>query len=135
HPPHPPDCQNQPHRVILQTTMGVTVMELYLKHAPKTCYYDGTKFLRIIKQFIIQGGDLTGTDLKFTGAGIHAMANTEPEANGRQFFISLGPTQWLDGKHTIFGHLHNGPIVGLLQSTEHSRKQATVAAGGGGGRE
>ncbi|RWS28958.1 peptidyl-prolyl cis-trans isomerase-like 1 [Leptotrombidium deliense] len=119
--------------------MGIITIELYWKHAPKTCrnfaelakrgYYDGTKFHRIIKDFMIQGGDPTGTgrggssiygktfedeihsDLKHTGAGILSMANAGPNSNGSQFFITLAPTQWLDGKHTIFGRVSNGLVV------------------------
>ena len=111
-------------------------MELYYNHAPKTCenfvglinkgFYNGIKFHRIIPNFIIQGGDPTGTGyysesiwghpfedeitrkLRFTGAGILAMANSGPNTNGCQFFITLAPTPWLDGKHTIFGRVSEG---------------------------
>ncbi|XP_064824170.1 peptidyl-prolyl cis-trans isomerase-like 1 isoform X2 [Oncorhynchus masou masou] len=128
----PPDTW-QPPTVSLETTMGIIVVELYWRHAPKTCknfaelarrgYYNNTKFHRIIKDFMVQGGDPTGTgrggasifgkqfedelnpDLKFTGAGILAMANAGPDTNGSQFFLTLGPTQWLDGKHSIFGRV------------------------------
>lgn len=139
-------------------SMGEIVIELYWKHAPITCrnfaeltrrgYYNGTKFHRIIRDFMIQGktrlsfvelllniiyniinvciftgGDPTATgkggmsiygdsfddeihdDLKHTGAGILSMANSGPDTNGSQFFITLAPTQWLDGKHTIFGKI------------------------------
>ncbi|XP_020337829.1 peptidyl-prolyl cis-trans isomerase-like 1 [Oncorhynchus kisutch] len=126
----PPDTW-QPPTVSLETTMGTIVVELYWRHAPKMCknfaelarrgYYN--KFHRIIKDFMLQGGDPTGTgrggasifgnqfedelnpDLKFTGAGILAMANAGPDTNGSQFFLTLGPTQWLDGKHSIFGRV------------------------------
>ncbi|KAK4181365.1 cyclophilin-like domain-containing protein [Triangularia setosa] len=122
--------------VVLETTMGKITLELYTDHAPKTCtnfstlasrgYYDGTIFHRIIKDFMIQGGDPTGTgrggasiygekfedeirtDLKHTGAGILSMANAGPNTNGSQFFITLAPTPWLDGKHTIFGRVKKG---------------------------
>lgn len=81
---------------------------------------------RIIPDFMIQGGDPTGTgrggasiygekfedeiraDLKHTGAGILSMANSGPNTNGSQFFITLAPTPWLDGKHTIFGRVKGG---------------------------
>lgn len=92
-------------------------------------YYNGTKFHRIIENFMIQGGDPTGTgrggasiygktfddeihpDLKHTGAGILSMANSGPDSNGSQFFITIAPTQWLDGKHTIFGRINSGMMV------------------------
>eukprot|EP01043_Picozoa_sp_COSAG02_P006955 COSAG02_NODE_204_length_29210_cov_36.596579_3_plen_133_part_00 len=84
-------------------------------------YYNNITFHRIIKDFMIQGGDPTGTgrggksiygdkfedeitkQLKHTGAGILSMANSGPNTNGSQFFVTLAPTPWLDGKHTIFG--------------------------------
>ncbi|CAH1792300.1 unnamed protein product [Owenia fusiformis] len=129
----------QPAYVTLNTTMGEIVVELYWKHAPKTCtnfaelarrgYYNGVKFHRIIPDFMIQGGDPTGTgrggasiygkefddeiseELKHSGAGILSMANSGPNSNGSQFFISLAPTQWLDGKHAIFGRVFSGMQV------------------------
>jgi len=134
-----PDASWQPPVAVLQTTMGEIVIELYWKHAPNTCrnfaelcrrgYYNGTKFHRIIKDFMIQGGDPTGTgrggasiygrnfndeineELKHTGAGILSMANSGPNTNGSQFFITLAPTQWLDGKHAIFGRVQTGMAV------------------------
>ncbi|KAK5656346.1 hypothetical protein OQA88_4726 [Cercophora sp. LCS_1] len=120
----------------LETSMGIIVLELYNIHAPRTCknfaalaqrgYYDGVIFHRIIRNFMIQGGDPTGTGrggksiygdtfedeihpgLKHTGAGILSMANAGPDSNGSQFFITLAPTPWLDGKHTIFGRVKSG---------------------------
>ena len=89
-------------------------------------YYDGTPMHRIIPNFMIQAGDPTGTGrggasiygptfddeihpkLKHTGAGILSMANAGPNTNGSQFFITLPPTPWLDGKHAIFGRVHSG---------------------------
>ena len=134
-----PDKNWQPPFVSLETSMGEIVIELYWNHAPMTCrnfaelarrgYYNGTKFHRIIQDFMIQGGDPTATgkggssiygktfddeihsDLKHTGAGILSMANSGPDTNGSQFFITLGPTQWLDGKHAIFGRIHSGMVV------------------------
>ncbi|XP_051985672.1 peptidyl-prolyl cis-trans isomerase-like 1 isoform X2 [Xyrauchen texanus] len=135
----PPDSW-QPPTVSLETTMGTIVLELYWNHAPKTCknfaelgrrgYFNNTKFHRIIKDFMVQGGDPTATgrggasiygkqfedelhpELRFTGAGILAMANAGPDTNGSQFFITLAPTQWLDGKHSIFGRVCQG--IGVL---------------------
>ena len=116
--------------------MGKITCELYWDHAPRTCqnfsslsqqgYYDGCKFHRIVQDFVIQAGDPTGTgrggtsiygenfedeihpDLKHTGAGILSMANSGPNTNGSQFFITLAPTQSLDGKHSIFGRVSAG---------------------------
>ncbi|XP_014674845.1 PREDICTED: peptidyl-prolyl cis-trans isomerase-like 1 isoform X2 [Priapulus caudatus] len=120
--------------------MGGMVVELYWHHAPNTCrnfaelarrgYYGNTKFHRIITDFMVQAGDPTATGrggasiygkvfadeihpaLKHTGAGILSMANSGPNTNGSQFFITLAPTQWLDGKHAIFGRISQG--IGVL---------------------
>ncbi|KAI6234547.1 Peptidyl-prolyl cis-trans isomerase [Aphelenchoides fujianensis] len=118
---------------------GRLSLSLYWEHAPKTCqnfaelarsgYYDKTTFHRIIADFMIQGGDPTGTGrggasiygdkfedeiddrLRHSGAGIVSMANAGPNTNGSQFFITLAPTQHLDGKHTIFGRINAGMKV------------------------
>ncbi len=88
-------------------------------------FYDGTIFHRVIKDFMIQGGDPKGTgmgdpgykfddeknDLQHTGKGILSMANSGPNTNGSQFFITEVATPWLDGKHTIFGSVVNGVEV------------------------
>ncbi|KAH8927427.1 hypothetical protein BT69DRAFT_1237974 [Atractiella rhizophila] len=125
--------------VLLETSMGPIQIELYWQHAPKTCknfyelsksnYYGGTIFHRVISDFMIQGGDPTGTgrggssifgekfedeihpDLRFSGAGILAMANSGPNTNGSQFFITLAPTPHLNKKHTIFGRVSTGMRV------------------------
>jgi peptidyl-prolyl cis-trans isomerase-like 1 len=122
--------------IALDTTIGLITLELYTTHAPKTCtnfttlvkrgYYDNTIFHRIIPSFMIQGGDPTGTgrggescwggtfadeinpSLRHTGAGILSMANAGKDTNGSQFFLTLAPTPWLDGKHTIFGRVKGG---------------------------
>ncbi|KAK9801860.1 hypothetical protein WJX73_002730 [Symbiochloris irregularis] len=126
-------------KVELQTTLGTFTVELYDRHAPRTCnnfaelaergYYSGTVVHRIIKDFMIQAGDPTGTgrggesiygknfedeihpELKHTGAGILSMANSGPGTNGSQFFVTLAPTPWLDGKHSIFGRVSSGMAV------------------------
>ncbi|CAD7946867.1 unnamed protein product [Amoebophrya sp. A120] len=131
--------QTQRPNVTLYTSMGEISIELYWDHAPKTCrnfyelakkgYYSGTVFHRIIRDFMVQGGDPTGTgrggesiyggkfadeinqQLKHTGAGILSMANAGPDTNGSQFFITLAPTQHLDGKHAIFGRIEKGMKV------------------------
>lgn len=125
--------------VTFQTSQGLIAFELYWDHAPKTCenfwqlskrgYYNGVPFHRIISDFIIQGGDPTATgrggtsiygekfadeispQLRFTGAGILAMANSGPNTNGSQFFITLAPTPHLDRKHAIFGRVSEGMTV------------------------
>ncbi|QEN09123.1 peptidylprolyl isomerase [Oceanispirochaeta crateris] len=89
-------------------------------------YYDGIKFHRVIDDFMIQGGDPTGTgsggpgynfpdeidnSLQFDGPGILAMANAGPGTNGSQFFITHVETSWLQGKHTIFGKVLEGQDV------------------------
>ncbi|RAR70851.1 peptidylprolyl isomerase [Flavobacterium aciduliphilum] len=88
-------------------------------------FYDGLKFHRVIKDFMIQGGDPDGngsggpgyafkdeiTDAKFDNAGILAMANAGPKTNGSQFFITHKETPWLNGKHTIFGYVVTGQNV------------------------
>jgi len=122
-----------PH-VILETTQGNIELELFPDVAPlavenftthiKNGYYNGIAFHRIIKNFMIQGGDPTESgqggesiwkkDFKdeyknktFNKAGILAMANRGPYTNGSQFFITTAPTPWLNGHHTIFGQVVN----------------------------
>jgi cyclophilin family peptidyl-prolyl cis-trans isomerase len=122
--------------VQFETSIGTFCIELYYQHAPRTCYnlaalaqsgyYNGTIFHRMIRDFMIQGGDPTGTgrggasiyggkfedeiskNLKHTGAGIVSMANSGVNTNGSQFFVSLKPLPWLDGKHTILGRIYSG---------------------------
>ncbi|KAK5133127.1 heme binding [Meristemomyces frigidus] len=144
--------------IVLETSMGAITVELYTTHAPKTCqnfstlcarnYYNGTVFHRIIPDFMIQGGDPTGTgrggasifgekfedeirnDLKHTGAGVLSMANSGPNTNGSQFFITLAPTPWLDGKHTIFGRVKSGMRIvqrmGLVKTGGEDRPEEAV---------
>ena len=118
--------------VILETTQGKIEIALYPDIAPlavenftthiKNGYYNGVAFHRIIKNFMIQGGDPTESgrggesiwkksfkdeykNKTFDKAGILAMANRGPSTNGSQFFITTAPTPWLNGHHTIFGHV------------------------------
>jgi cyclophilin family peptidyl-prolyl cis-trans isomerase len=119
-----------------ETTMGTFTIELFDDLAPKTCksfmdlanrkFYDGIIFHRVIDGFMIQGGDPTGTGtggpgykipdefgegLTHDSPGILSMANSGPNTGGSQFFITLAPTPWLDGKHAIFGKVTSGMDV------------------------
>lgn len=121
---------------ILKTRHGDIKIKLFEKDAPKTCenfithikngYYDGLIFHRVIREFMIQGGDPTGTgrggesiwgkpfkdefspNLKFDRKGLLAMANAGPNTNGSQFFITTVETPWLNNHHTIFGEVVEG---------------------------
>lgn len=140
------------------TSIGTFVIELYHQHAPRSCYniasladsgyYNGTIFHRVIADFMIQGGDPTGTgkggesvyggkfedeinrNLKHTGAGVVSMANSGPNTNGSQFFITLKPTPWLNGKHTIFGRIYSGMGVikrmGMVNTDKNDRPKNTI---------
>jgi len=123
---------------VLKTSEGTIVLELFEDRVPNTAanfvhlatkgFYDGLTFHRVIKDFMVQGGcpDGTGTggpgwqiadefvdDLKHDAPGTLSMANAGPDTNGSQFFITLAPTPWLDGKHTVFGRVIHG--MGLLE--------------------
>src|SRR5689334_6384592 len=120
----------------LDTSRGRIVVELFTKDAPKTVnnfvflardgFYDGTVFHRVIADFMIQGGDPTGTGRGGPGykfedetknnpnrhaRGVLSMANAGPNTNGSQFFITHIETPWLDGKHTVFGRVLTGQDV------------------------
>lgn len=126
-----------PQRVLMKTNLGDIELELYTEQTPKTCLnfvtlanagkYDNSIFHRVIKGFMIQGGDYTRSDgtggksawggkfddeivqgLSHDGPGVLSMANAGPGTNGSQFFITLGECDHLDGKHTIFGRLAAG---------------------------
>ncbi len=133
--------------VVLETNQGIVEITLFDDKAPKTCenfkglveqgYYNGIIFHRVIKNFMIQGGDPTGTGrggesfwggkfedefapgLQFDRKGLLAMANAGPNTNGSQFFITTVPTQWLTGKHTIFGEVTKG--YDIVQKIEQTR--------------
>jgi peptidyl-prolyl cis-trans isomerase B (cyclophilin B) len=114
----------------LKTNKGDIRLELFADKTPKTVanfeklinegFYDGLKFHRVIDDFMIQGGCPKGTgtggpgytfadefhkDLKHSGPGILSMANSGPNTNGSQFFITHVATPWLDGKHSVFGRV------------------------------
>ena len=132
--------------VVLETNQGNIELTLFADKAPKTVenfvglvkkgYYNGLIFHRVIKGFMIQGGDPTGTgsggaslwggdfadeiavDLAFDKQGVLAMANRGPDTNGSQFFITTVPTPWLNGHHTIFGQVSGGyDIVSKIENT------------------
>ena len=132
----PPDRIIDPtatYKAIIGTNLGSMTLELFAQDAPKTVnnfvflaqegYYDGIIFHRVIPDFMIQGGDPTGTgtsgpgykfedeivsSLVFDSPGILAMANSGPNTNGSQFFITVEATPWLNGNHTIFGKVTDG---------------------------
>ena len=131
-------------KVRFSTTLGDFTAELFEDKAPKTAqnfidlaekgFYDGVIFHRVIDDFMIQGGDPTGTGmggpgyqiddefgpgLTHDGEGILSMANAGPNTGGSQFFITLVPTPWLDGHHAIFGKIVEGmDIVHKIGSTQ-----------------
>ncbi|HET6382828.1 MAG TPA: peptidylprolyl isomerase [Armatimonadota bacterium] len=119
-----------------ETSRGSIVCDLFPKDAPNTVnnfvflardgFYDGTKFHRVIENFMVQGGDPTasgsgGPGYKFNDevrnnprrhqVGSLSMANAGPNTNGSQFFITHVVTNWLDGKHTVFGQVRSGQNV------------------------
>ena len=123
-------------QAIIETSKGRIVIELYKDEAPKTVenfvtlatkgFYNGLIFHRVIPGFMVQTGDPTGTgmggpgytfadefapSLHHDGPGVVSMANSGPNTNGSQFFITLAATPWLDGKHAIFGHVIEGQEV------------------------
>ncbi len=133
--------------VVLETNQGKIEIKLMPDVAPKACenflklvekgYYDGLIFHRVIKKFMIQGGDPTGTGMGgesvwgspfedevkesvvFDKPGILAMANAGPNTNGSQFFITTVPTPWLNMRHTIFGEVVKGmDVVQKIEKTD-----------------
>ena len=133
--------------VVLETNLGKIELKLFPKIAPKAVenftthvkngYYNGLIFHRIIRNFMIQGGDPTGTgrggesiwkkdfedefapNVVFDRPYLLAMANRGPRTNGSQFFITTVPTPWLNGRHTIFGEVVAGVnVVNKLESVD-----------------
>jgi peptidyl-prolyl cis-trans isomerase B (cyclophilin B) len=128
--------QNKKYSAVFNTSRGEIVCELFAKDAPNTVnnfvflardnFYDGTVFHRVIKDFMVQGGDPTGSGRGGPGyrfadevknnpnqhqVGSLSMANAGPNTNGSQFFITHVVTNWLDGKHTVFGKVLSGQDV------------------------
>jgi peptidyl-prolyl cis-trans isomerase B (cyclophilin B) len=128
----PPEMQIDPNKnytAHFKTSKGDFDIKLFAKEAPNTVnnfvflakdgFYDGISFHRVISDFMIQGGDPTGTGrggpgykwndepgalrMRHDGAGVLSMANAGPNTNGSQFFITHGPQPHLDGKHAVFG--------------------------------
>ena len=134
--------------VVFETDQGNIEFKLFPKDAPKTVenflglvkkgYYNGLIFHRVIKDFMLQGGDPTGTgrggeslwggkfedefspNLQFDRKGLLAMANAGPNTNGSQFFITTVPTPWLNNRHTIFGEVVSG--YAAVQKIENTPK-------------
>src|SRR3954454_11048832 len=128
---------NKAYTATFETSRGSIVCELFPKEAPNTVsnfvflaregFYDGTKFHRVINDFMVQGGDPEGTGRGGPGyrfndelekgkykkhqRGSLSMANAGPNTNGSQFFITHVVTDWLDGKHTVFGQVRSGQDV------------------------
>ena len=132
--------------VVLETNQGIIEIKLTPQVAPRACenftklvekgYYDGSIFHRVIKNFMVQGGDPKGTgaggesiwgqsfedevspDVKFDKPGVLAMANAGPNTNGSQFFITTAKTPGLNMHHTIFGEVISGyDVVQKIENT------------------
>ncbi len=124
------------YHAVMKTDVGDMKIKLFAAKTPITVnnfvflaregFYDDTIFHRVINDFMVQGGDPTGTgtggpgykfrdefhpDLKHTKRGIFSMANAGPGTNGSQFFITHIATPWLDGKHSVFGELVEGEDI------------------------
>ena len=135
----PPPMQidaDKTYQATMETDKGTIEIELYPEHAPKTVnnfvflaqdgFYDGISFHRVIPNFMVQGGDPTGTGRGGPGysfedelkdnplkheTGVLSMANAGPNTNGSQFFITHAPQPHLDGRHTVFGKVTSGQDV------------------------
>jgi peptidyl-prolyl cis-trans isomerase B (cyclophilin B) len=143
---------DQVYLVKLETTKGDIQLELYPEHAPKTvnnfvflvneAFYDGITFHRVIANFMIQGGDPTGTGTSGPGykfedeltsnplkhdSKVISMANSGPNSNGSQFFITHLPQPHLDGKHTVFGKVLQGEdVVDSIQQGDAITKASVI---------
>lgn len=149
------ETDNKQCEVEMHTNQGTIRIKLFPQHAPKTTenflglakegYYDGIIFHRVITEFMIQGGDPTGTgrggqslwgkpfedecspELSFNKRGLLAMANAGPNTNGSQFFITTALTPWLDGRHTIFGEVIEGyEVVEKIERSPTGRDDRPV---------
>ena len=142
-------------KIRFTTNKGVFVAEMFEDKAPLTTknfieltekgFYDGVIFHRVIEDFMIQGGDPTGTGmggpgykikdefgegLKHDDEGILSMANAGPNTGGSQFFITLAPTPWLDGHHAVFGRIVEGMdvvrLIGVVPTDFRDRPKDPV---------
>jgi len=144
------DVMDQNPVIVLETNQGIIEIKLFPEIAPRTCenflgliekgYYDGIIFHRVIEDFMIQGGDPTGTgrggesiwghpfedevssSIKFDRPGLLAMANAGPNTNGSQFFITTVPTPWLNMNHTIFGEVTGQTSMDVVRKIETCKK-------------
>ena len=133
---------------VIDTDKGTIEVELYPQHAPKTVnnfvfltregFYDGIKFHRVISNFMVQGGDPTGSGMGGPGykfedetrgnpliheTGVLSMANSGPSTNGSQFFITHAPQPHLNGKHTVFGKVVSGmDVVNAIRQGDQMTK-------------
>jgi len=143
----PPEMKidaNKSYQAVMETSKGTIELELYPQHASQTVnnfvflsregFYDGLSFHRVISNFMIQGGDPTGTGSggpgynfpdEFDGnplkheKGVISMANAGPNTNGSQFFITHDPQPHLNGKHTVFGKVIKGQeVVDAIQQND-----------------
>ncbi len=145
---------NKKYTATLKTSRGDIVCELFTKDAPNTVnnfvflarekFYDGTIFHRVLADFMIQGGDPTGTGRGGPGyrfedecksnphkhkVGTLSMANAGPNTNGSQFFVTHVATPWLDGKHTVFGQVTKGQdVVDKVQQGDKLESVTVVEA-------
>ena len=166
-------CQNEHSKLPdglyadIETSKGTIILKLDFERAPITVanfvslaegkntfvgdqfkgkpFFDGLKFHRVIKDFMIQGGDPIGngsgdtgykfrdeiTEMRFDNGGVLAMANSGPGTNSSQFFITHVATPWLDGKHTIFGHVvENGMVVvNAIEQNDEIKKITIIKKG------
>ena len=142
-------------KIKFTTNKGAFVAEMFEDKAPLTTknfieltekgFYNGTIFHRVIEDFMIQGGDPTGTGmggpgykikdefgpgLKHDDEGILSMANAGPNTGGSQFFITLAPTPWLNGHHAIFGKIVEGMevvrLIGVVPTDFRDRPREAV---------
>ena len=153
----PPEMEidaKKSYTVTFKTEKGDIVIRLFADKTPKTVnnlvflarqgFYDGTIFHRVIADFMVQGGDPTGTgmggpgykfadefhpSLKHNRPGILSMANAGPGTNGSQFFITHVATPWLDGKHSVFGEVIEGiDVLMSIPPRDPTRRDAPAVA-------